>query len=681
MTITRIFTQNRFLRNNFDLLILALIIGGFVFVAGQRLATLPLPETDEAYILQIPYEILNRGQLSWPMYRYLGGNIENVWHTFFPLFFLILSGFFKLFGWGLAQGRAFMLISASLVLVMTHLIGRRLFNWRVGLIAVLLLVGDQVFFERSRLLRYDFLAAFFAMLAYYLYEKAEENKRGGYYIASGLAAGAGVMCHTNVLYILAAIALLMLLRHGWRVIKEKKLYQFALSALVVMAYVIVYDIIDYQNVLLQNRGDKLHFAVLQPMGFWHNFLAEGERYVRWMRGGGMFLNVPRTTLRIFQALTVAAIIYLIIYTVARIRLGGWREKPAVRIFMVTLVTVLFHALIVSHKNIYYLSHLTPWFALCVGIMFNDGLSLIGRLRESRWPNALLLYRTATVAVALAVLAFALQVARQDRRYLREVNNPEFASFDELASVLRSVVPEGVCPVAMKSPIMWLAFPEYDRCFATIEKRMMKALDIDGNEYAVLAPHAYDKRRARDTRALDAKYPLIAELRETRYGLIRVYYTGTNPQYRMLKPKTYYFFGEWRGHITDEQVAQAREVWSTDAERLSACAGFARDDEGVIIDVRGGQSVELCSLDVKPGAIYQLLIAAPVKDAGWEIIVVDAKTGAAIYQNKLSDNAQQKTNLFRAINTDKIKLEIRRLGQGAAEPFRIARVSVLEVPTD
>jgi hypothetical protein len=145
----------------------------------------------------------------------------------------------------------------------------------------------------------------------------------------------------------------------------------------------------------------------------------------------------------------------------------------------------------------------------------------------------------------------LQLANTYRGYIREIRNPDQASFEEMKSALRSVVPEGVCPVAMKAPELWLAFPEYDRCFATIEKRMMDNLDIDGNEYAVMMPSAFHKKRIAATKEFDAKYHLLGELTNTRYGTIRVYYTGRNPDNLALEPKTYKFFGRKRGYISDE----------------------------------------------------------------------------------------------------------------------------------
>ena len=384
-------------KRQFDLFIFALLFGAFIFVAAQRLGATPVPETDEAYTLQVGYEMVNRGQLSLPMYRYLGGNIENVWHSYTPLYFVILSAYFKIFDWGLPQGRAFNLITASLVLLMTYLIGRRLFNWRVAMIAVVLLMSDQTFFERSRLLRNDFAAAAFAMLAYYLYEIAEEKKRGGYYIASGLAAGAGVMCHTNILYMLGAIGLLMLFARGWRVIKQRNLYQFTFAALAVMAYEIVYDIIDYKNFVLQNRDDELHFGLFERWGWLSNITGELKRYLRWAAGSADFANVSRATMRVFQLLAVAAIVYLAVLTVRRFKRGEWMQHAVVRLFIVTMFAALFHAVIASHKEIYYMAHLAPWFALCAGVMLNDGLDAVKRM-----PSTGLLRKAATAAIALVV---------------------------------------------------------------------------------------------------------------------------------------------------------------------------------------------------------------------------------------------------------------------------------------
>ena len=536
------------LRFNLDLLLVALVITAFVALASQRLGTVPVPEGDEAFTLQVPYEMLNHGQLALPMLRYLGGNIENVWHSYVPVYFVTLSGFHELFGFGLAQGRAFNLITAALTLLMIYLIGRRLFDWRAGLVAVVMLFGDPIFFERSRLLRDDYAAAAFALLAFYLYEMAEERNKTGLYLAAGLAAGAGVMSHTNILYIIGAICLLILMRQGWRAFSSKKIYIFGASALAVMAYEIVYDLIDYKNFLLQNRADEVHFRVLSSGGLWQNLLEERLRYLKWYAGGLMFPGLPQTTLRIFQLLTIAAIIYLVLAFARGIRRGNLLGDPRARLLVVTVVTVLFHALIVNHKRVFYLAHIVPWFGLAVGVMLRDLMDRIGRLRTVQWPRARVVYGTAIIAGVLAMVGHTSLLVIQSRRYIAEVRKPNLASFAEFKAAIRDIIPAGLCPVAVKNPSVWLAFPEKDRCFATIENRIKDEAyaDIDGKDYALVtrpnvAPEGADNAAG--------SYPLLGEMWNTPYGNLLIYYTGTDPNYLSIKPKRYEFFGDLGGYTS------------------------------------------------------------------------------------------------------------------------------------
>src|SRR5262249_42446760 len=206
----------KLLKNNFDFLFLSLIIAAFLYVALPKLSIAPLPDTDESMTLQVSYEMLNRGRLAFPMYRYLGGNIENVWHSYTPVFFAMLASFQKVFGWGLLQGRAFNVLCACLILVLVYVIGRELFDWRAAAAGALILFADPTFVDRSRIVRNDYAAAMFGLLAFFLYEQSRKRKSSWLIAASGVAAGAGVMCHTNLLYALGAIPLVMFGAEGLR---------------------------------------------------------------------------------------------------------------------------------------------------------------------------------------------------------------------------------------------------------------------------------------------------------------------------------------------------------------------------------------------------------------------------------------------------------------------------------
>ncbi|MFY9555188.1 MAG: glycosyltransferase family 39 protein [Blastocatellia bacterium] len=669
-------------RRNLDVLLVFLVIAGFVFVAADRLATVPVYETDESYTLQVPYEILNRGKLALPMYRYLGGNIENVWHSLTPVFFLILSGFLKVFGFGVLQGRVFNLITVVLTLWMVFLIGRRLFTWPAGLIAVLLIISDQTVLERSRLLRNDYAAEALALLAFYLYDVAEQRKSSRFYVASGLAAGAGVMCHSSILYMIGAICILMLLREGWRVFASKKLYQFALSAFLVMSYEIVYDLIDYNNFLTQYRGDDLHFGVFSPSGWWSNLLDEPIRYTRWYNAYDVtFQNVPRTLIHLFQFLTAIAVVYLIVRFARHIKRGNSLSDPRVRLLVVTVVMAVFFANI-AHKAGYYNAHFVTWFGLCVGVMVSDGLNLIAKLRTKQSREATLLYRAAVASVVVAVVAYAALLGRQQVRYLREVRNPALASFEEIKSALRDLVPDELCPVAVKAPVIWLAFPEKDQCFATIERRMAASVDIDGKAYALLVRPKNPDYWARD---LDQQHPLLGELTDTPYGNFLVYYTGLDTGYAT-EPKRYHFFRRWRGYVTGQQIATAREVWFATLDRNYSAdsANTLMTSDGLSIGLprvgaTGSGIAELFSIDLKPSTAYQLVLESESPDE-WEAVVMEEITGTWLKKVEISADGPRENikELFRTLGGRRIRIGVRALAGKSPESVPFTRISIREV---
>jgi hypothetical protein len=330
-----------------------------------------------------------------------------------------------------------------------------------------------------------------------------------------------------------------------------------------------------------------------------------------------------------------------------------------------------------------MAHLAPWFALCVGVMLSDGLDGLRRMNAPPWLPAP--RRVATLVVALAVMAFGFQLAREYRGYARVLRDPEQASFEEFKSVLRTVVPDGVCPVAIKAPVMWLAFPETDRCFATIEKRMMDKVDIAGNEYAVLLPADSHKNRIEAAKELDVNYPLLAELNDTPYGDVRVYYTGTNPQWRALPVQQYYFFRNQRGHVSAEQVARGRAVWS----QAFAGVGMSVAELGLLFDdhssllapAQQDETINFRNIELKPDGIYQLSLDAIATASRWEMRVVDAETGTVLHHELIGrqPEAQHIEGLFKSGSANRVRIVVQRLGRQTPDPLRLLRIAIREIP--
>jgi 4-amino-4-deoxy-L-arabinose transferase-like glycosyltransferase len=673
----------RFLKKYFDFAILAFVVGGFVTVAGERLATVPLPDSDESMMLQISYEMLNHGKLAFPMKRFYGGNIENAWHSLTPIAFVTLSGFLKLFGWGLVQGRAYNLITSVLMLLMLYLLARKLFSWQVGLTAVVLIISDPLFLARSRLLRYDLLAAAFALLAFYLYEKAEESEGKWYYVGSGLAAGAGVMSHTNVLYILAVIAALMLLEDRWKLFRKGKLYLFGAGALAAMGYEIVFALVDYKNFLLQTRKDDVHFRVLEPMGWLNNLTTEPARYVEWFKAHGARIDTATLLLHFFLLTTIVAIIYLLARAVIQIRSRSALSDPRVRVLIATLIIMLFFAVVTQRKVTQYIVHLAPWFALCVAVLLRDVTVQIGCLGgvQRRWAKPA--YAVALAVVTMVIAAYGYELLRQNRNYLTRVRNPDQASFEDLKTALRSVVPDGVCPASIASGYLWLAFPEQDNCyFAYMEASLDEPLELEGKEYALIVKPKFEGRVSKLTGAGFDRFHLLGELVQTAYGTFLVYYTGRDPRLTALPPRRYYFFRRQKGYVSDEQLGRAREVWSAGESEFTWKPAAASqsiqsddsDEESPNDGHRKGRWMEFSSVDLDANSIYE--VTADITDQrDFDLAIIDGQTVSPVQRiSEGDDEAQRVRGLFKTSGSKRVRFAVRVSGAKAASP-PISHISI------
>jgi hypothetical protein len=394
---------------------------------------------------------------------------------------------------------------------------------------------------------------------------------------------------------------------------------------------------------------------------------------------------PLTLLHVFLWLSGAALVYLLVRAALRVRRGNVADEPRARLLIATLVIVLFFAVVTQRKVVLYVIHIAPWFALAAGVMLRDGLELVGRLRMAVWPRAKWAYALAVTAIACAVGFYGFHVARQTRDYLRAVNDPQRAAFEELAGVLRAAVPEDVCPVSIKQGLLWLAFPEKDYCFAAIENRMTADLDIKGNEYALIASGRRNKKEGKLLRELTEGAKLIAQLRRTAWGTLSVYYTGANPGYLSLAPAHYLFFGRERGHVSENEIESAREVWAQTAEELSQSVGgenhFASSGDLTIHQSAAATgAVKLGAIDLRPATIYQMILETSDQSGRWEIIVTDEETSAVIYDGKLGahDEAQRFKDLFKTRTFGRILVSLRRAGKESEGSITVSRISLREV---
>lgn len=112
----------------------------------------------------------------------------GMWEWFRPVALPVVAGVGWLVGFGLAQLRLLVVLSALATIYLTYLIGRRVFGDKTGLLAAALLAFTPLFAGHAFLFSTDIPSTFLALLAVYILTKAISNARVFYAgVLTGLA--------------------------------------------------------------------------------------------------------------------------------------------------------------------------------------------------------------------------------------------------------------------------------------------------------------------------------------------------------------------------------------------------------------------------------------------------------------------------------------------------------------
>ncbi|MBX7224083.1 MAG: phospholipid carrier-dependent glycosyltransferase [Blastocatellia bacterium] len=700
-------------------ILLAGLVSVFVFFASRRLETVPAPLGDEPWLMQTAYELITHGSLGLPMFRLVGGNIERVWMTM-PGLFLSLAAFFKSFGAGLEQARAYNLTSACLVLVLVFLIGRKLHSRGAGLLAAFTLGFDANFFHIARIFRNDIPTVACALAGFYFFLRAQvtDNPRRAWlwgFLAGFLTAFA-ILIHPNGLYMIGLVFLWALVEQGWRMLLKIPWWAFVAGVAFLAVPCAIYVFWHFQDFAMQWHSDSVHYRGVTPKGFWKNVSTEYLRYDLWGSGVLSIATSDSRAVQVFRYGIFFSVVYLAARTIRALartgwwqgivdrfesftprgreqaqdrtrfyelteeekrssgsfqawmlHQGGWRRRltlawteleeesrpvttwlqalgapshpawraPRAGLVLVTLATLLFFAAVDTQKSPAYLPYATSWYALCCGVAVVDGI---------RWGWEQRRRSAKRVLAGLAILGlvvgmwgtYAASASRSAWRFYRWSRTFDPAPYSDLGAVLQKVIPKDVIPVGR--PVHWLAFMDNSN-YLSANKRIWKAADVTTQPYVMIVDQGLQEKDnfSRPFSKQEDQFTILAELENTLYGNIKIYYTGQDGRFKDKKAEHYYFFGDFskgfgrKGYYTEEQRQLAKVIWLAGPRELEQLARrdtsletkpptIQRDGERsalrIVTDVSSFNTrVRLPLPQLKPYTIYRLQMAVHVPEGG------------------------------------------------------------------
>jgi len=182
--------------------------------------------------------------------HFASGTSDEGWNPLRELLMSLFWAFLYKFGATELVIRISSYIISLLAIYLTYLVGKELFNKKIGLIAAFLMAiyNQNIFFTYRMLI--DIPATVFWLLSIYLfwrgYVKEKNNK---YLYLSGISIGFGFLMHYSLLFLVLILIIFMLLTDKLKFLKNRNIWITLVIILIIISPYIIWSLINYKTPL------------------------------------------------------------------------------------------------------------------------------------------------------------------------------------------------------------------------------------------------------------------------------------------------------------------------------------------------------------------------------------------------------------------------------------------------
>ena len=364
---TLLMRLKNYLFQNKEIIILLL---AYVLLYSFNLDKFPVINGDENWFINPAYDLAMFGKMGTSMI-YGSYNIANFTYWQPPVFILLMATSFKLFGFGIMQARMVSVSLGFLTVLFTYLLGLKLYNKKIGILASLLLILNPLFFMISRNARMEIAVACFMVVALYCTFLALKESKLGYYFAAAFFATLSFLSHPNGLIAILSVFLIILIEKiDFKSLKMLKL-NISFNELFVSIAGVIIPLIPYALYISLDfeafKGQFMGNIVVSPSNPLSNIIAEPTRYINlycWLtQYNGLFPAF--FVLFLTVVLTVLGLYYLV----------RGEKFSGKFLFIALMVNIGVFAVMVYHKYFIYLGIIIPYLSIIMALTLKDKIHL------------------------------------------------------------------------------------------------------------------------------------------------------------------------------------------------------------------------------------------------------------------------------------------------------------------
>lgn len=326
------------------------ILGLFLGFWGLRKNLPYIEEADENIFVVRAVRMAANGDLNPEWFGHPGSTtfypLMAIFHTWYAVtengsFLSANTGLQQDFDQNMADyyllGRILSVIYGAVSLVVTYLLGKRLFGQRIGLIATCLLLTNAVYWYYAQIVRTDTSSLFWGVLSLWLLDRAYTNPSARNYLFAGLSIGLSIASRYFMVTLMVVLFWLWTanFRHADGRQGRKRLVVNGLLALLAVAAAFAlttpYFFLDHTtalaNLLKENRSEHLGADGLLPWGnLWWYITVAIPANITWLQVllafNGMILVLAARKLR-QVVLVIYCVLFLIVISIPALHWSRW----------------------------------------------------------------------------------------------------------------------------------------------------------------------------------------------------------------------------------------------------------------------------------------------------------------------------------------------------------------------
>lgn len=229
----------------------------------------PPPGGDEPGFVDPAVTLVTKGYIGTEIYHGLLPTMEHHVYWVPPLYFVLLAGWFRLFGIGLVQARTFSVLGALVIVMSVYLLSRRCAKMPQAFAAAALCAISFWLVNRACFARMDTLCVALILMSIFVYQNAIDRAKLELYALSGLLAGLALLTHPLGIIAIIVLLLHLLFTHKKKLLLKREVYVVIICFFSCVAVWIGYILQDYAafHVQMQAQLERKHNA----WSYWYQF--------------------------------------------------------------------------------------------------------------------------------------------------------------------------------------------------------------------------------------------------------------------------------------------------------------------------------------------------------------------------------------------------------------------------